>query len=91
MSRMLAHLMDLPEPPVRQALVLMLDGKPLVVARHSSDRQATIGRGSGGLARGYKIHAIYAGKSRPAAHRVAPMNVDEQVMAKDMLENSSHW
>jgi hypothetical protein len=85
--RVLEHLMDLLEPSVRQALILMLDGKPLVVARHSGDRRATIGRGSGGLARGYKIHAIYAEKSRPVAYRVAPLNVDERVMAKDMLSS----
>ncbi len=84
-AAMLQGLMDLLEPAVRQALVLLLDGKPLPMAKHSVDPQATLGRGAGGLARGYKIHAIYAEKSRPVSYRVAPMNVDERIMARDML------
>lgn len=84
-QQMLRDLLDQLQPAMRQALVLRLDGKPLPVAKHSGDARATFGRGAGGLARGYKIHAIYAQNSRPAAYRVAPLNVDERKVAQEML------
>ena len=82
---MLDALMDLLEPPQREALVLRIDGKPLPVAKHSQDRQATIGRGAGGMQKGYKLHAMYAGNNRPIAYQVTPMNVDERVVAAQMM------
>lgn len=84
-SAMFQALMDLLEPVMPHALVLRLDGKPLPVSKHSRDRQATIGRGAGGLQRGYKLHAIYAENNRPIAYRVAPLNVDERVVAAEFL------
>jgi hypothetical protein len=95
MSRRLAHprtqvcltmLLDHLAPIERDALVLRIDGKPLPVAKHSQDRGAAIGRGSGGFQKGYKLHAIYARSNRPVAYRVAPMNIDERVVARQMLE-----
>lgn len=95
MSRRLAHphtqacmqmLMDQLSPIERGALVLRIDGKPLPVAKHSQDRRAAIGRGSGGFQKGYKLHAIYARSNRPVAYRVTPMNIDERVVARQMLE-----
>jgi hypothetical protein len=38
-------------------LLKYIDGKPLTVARHSHDPDATSGWGVGGMARGYKLHA----------------------------------
>jgi hypothetical protein len=70
------------------ALLYYLDGKPLPVAKHSCDRDATIGRGAGGFQKGYKLHAIYAENNRPIACHVAPMNVDERVVAKQMIEQT---
>jgi hypothetical protein len=95
MSRRLAHaqtrallemLLDQLAPLERDALVLRIDGKPLPVAKHSQDRRAAFGRGSGGFQKGYKLHAIYAQSNRPVAYRVAPLNVDERVVAKQMLQ-----
>ena len=59
----------------------MLDGKPLTIGGCSKDRQAGYGRAAGGKARGYKIHVIYGSDGSIAAWRIAPMNVDERVMA----------
>ena len=42
-------------------LVKRLDAKPLPVAAHSTDRDAAWGRGAGGLAKGYKLHALWGG------------------------------
>lgn len=37
---------------------LSVDGKTLSVARHSRDRDASLGRTPGGFARGYKLHVL---------------------------------
>ena len=87
-QRMLKTLLDLIEPPQRGELVLRIDGKALPVAKHSCDPRATIGRGSGGLQRGYRLHAIYGQTNRPAAHCVTPMNVDERTVAAHLLEET---
>lgn len=86
--QVLDDLLERLEPRTHQALTLRIDGKPLPVAKHSADRRATIGRGAGGFQKGYKYHAIYAQNNRPVAYRVAPMNVDERVMAKLMIEQT---
>jgi len=38
--------------------LLVVDGKPLTVGGCSKDRDATWGRAAGGLAKGYKLHAV---------------------------------
>lgn len=83
----LDDLLDRLSPACRDALVLRIDGKPLAVAKHSVDPHATFGRGAGGFQRGYKLHALYADHNRPVAYRVVPMNVDERVVAAEMLEH----
>lgn len=64
-----------------------LDGKPLPVAAHSTDRNATWGRGAGQLAKGYKLHAIWSASAMPDQWRVAPLKVSEQEMARRMLRH----
>lgn len=63
-----------------------LDGKPLPVAMHSKDRDATFGRGAGQKARGYKLHTVWAGGSMPLAWRVAPLHQDERQMAPRLIK-----
>jgi hypothetical protein len=95
MSRRLWHfqsqaflemLLDRLSPLERDALVLRIDGKPLPVAKHSQDRRAAIGRGAGGFQKGYKLHAIYARSNRPVVYRITPMNIDERVVAQQMMQ-----
>ena len=85
---MLKTLLDRLEPADHEALVLRIDGKPLPIAKHSQDQMATFGRGAGGIQKGYKLHAIYAGNNRPIAYRVTPMNVDERVVAEEMIRQT---
>ena len=66
-------------------LLKLIDGKPLTVARHSKDPDATFGRGAGGLARGYKLHAITNGQPMPATFEVDTLNVSEKAVARRML------
>src|SRR5688572_1234794 len=62
-----------------------LDGKPLVVAGHCTDRDAAWGRGAGQKSKGYKLHAIWSDLPMPDQWRVTPLNVDEKHMAKRMI------
>ena len=68
--------------PAGMNLVWMVDGKPLMIGGCSKDRQAGYGRAAGGKAKGYKLHAVFGPGFRVAAWRIAPMDVDERVMAR---------
>jgi len=81
LERRMAHL------PQASTLFKRLDGKPLPVAAHSTDRQAGWGRGAGQQSKGYKLHAIWSGRALPLQWRVAPLNVSEQEMARRMLRD----
>jgi hypothetical protein len=74
--------------PKRSGLFWIIDGKPLEISGCSKDRQAGYGRASGGKAKGYKVHALIGSDESVAAWRLAPMNVDERVMAKRLLRVS---
>lgn len=65
--------------------VLRLDGTALTVRRHSKDRQAGFGRGTGGPAKGYRVHIVLESTVKIADWRVAPLNVSEVAMAQRML------
>jgi len=65
-----------------------LDAKPLPIGGCSKDRQAGYGRAAGSKAKGYKIHVIRGSDGSLAAWRLAPMNVDERVMAARMLRTA---
>jgi hypothetical protein len=74
--------------PKKPGLFWVIDGKPLVIGGASHDRQAGFGRAVRGKARGYKIHAI-VGREGIAAWRVAPMNMDERVMAARLVRSTT--
>lgn len=84
-QQMLMKLLDQLEPVQHNELTLRMDGKSLPVAKHSGDKQATIGRGTGGFQKGYKLHTIYGKGNRPVKWCVKPMNVDERRVAAQFL------
>lgn len=69
------------------SLAYAVDGKPLPIASHSNDRQASYGRAVGGKARGYKLHAIVDTNSVVWSWRITPMNKDERPMARRMVRD----
>ncbi len=71
--------------PVRPSLIKAIDGKPLVVAKHTADTDATSGRGIGGFAKGYKLHAIWGCNAMPLAWSVRPLNVSEITEAHALI------
>jgi hypothetical protein len=62
-----------------------LDGKPLPVGGNSKDSDARWGRGAGGLAKGYKLHAIWSTNVTPEVWEIAPLNVNEKTMARRLI------
>jgi DDE family transposase len=68
------------------SLIRRVDGKALSVAAHSTDRHASWGRGAGGKAKGYKLHAIWSDGPMPEQWIVAPLNVSEKPMAQRMIK-----
>jgi hypothetical protein len=71
--------------PAEGGVFWIIDGKPLPIGGASKDRQAGYGRAAGGMAKGYKLHAVLNSQGEIATWRVAPMNKDERTMACRML------
>jgi hypothetical protein len=82
---LLARLEERVVRPKGPGLYWMIDGKPLVIGGCSKDRQAGYGRAAGGKAKGYKLHALVNPDGAVACWRVAPMNKDERVMARRLI------
>jgi hypothetical protein len=58
-------------------LLVVLDGKPLVVGGCSHDPDARFGRAAGHLGKGYKLHAAWGSRPMPEAWEVTPLNEHE--------------
>jgi hypothetical protein len=69
----------------RPALVAFVDGKPLPIGGCGKDPDARFGRAAGCVAKGYKLHAIWAGRAVPEAWAVTPMNGNEKAVAADLV------
>jgi hypothetical protein len=65
--------------------VKVIDGKPLELPNHSTDRDATWGRGVSRLSIGYKIHAVFSGNPMPDAVAITPLGICEKQMAARLI------
>ena len=70
-------------------LVKVVDGKPLELPNHTSDRDATWGRGVSRTSVGYKLHAVFSGNPMPDAFAITTLNVCEKRMAARMARRLS--
>jgi hypothetical protein len=68
--------------------VLTADGLPLEVGGCSKDPDTKCGKGSGGLARGYKVVALLEGDI-PVAWRLGPMNLSEPKELGKVLDRAA--
>lgn len=84
LERRVGHLPD------ASVLLKRLDAKALPIAAHSRDRHASWGRGAGQKSKGYKLHAIWAGRAMPLSWRVAPLGAGEQEPARRLLRDLKH-
>jgi hypothetical protein len=75
--------------PTQPGVFWMIDGKPLVIGGASGDSEGPCGRAANGMARGYKLHAILNSQGEIAACKVAPMNVDERVVAERLIAQAA--
>lgn len=67
--------------------IRVIDGKPLPVGGPSKDADATWGRGSGGIQRGYKLHVIWGGGPLPIAWALTGLNVSERRIALGLVHD----
>jgi hypothetical protein len=67
------------------ALLAFLDGKPLPIGGNSKDPDARWGRAARGLAKGYKLHAVWSTGVLPETWEVAPLNVSEKQVARCLI------
>ena len=74
----------------KPSLVKRVDGKPLELPNHTTDRDATWSRGVGRTSVGYKLHAVWsAGSPMPDAFAVTTLNVCEKRMAARLIRRVS--
>jgi hypothetical protein len=71
--------------PRPAALVKVVDGKPLELPNHTTDRDATWGRGVSRTSVGYKLHAIFSGNPMPEAVAVTTLSACEKQMAARLI------
>lgn len=96
-STMSRRLRDAPVTALLEALIwalrvrgggersLVIDGRPLTIAKHSADPDAGFGRAAGGLGKGYKLHEIVDLLGNCRSFRVEPLDVSEQAAAREMI------
>lgn len=65
---------------------LIIDGRPLSIARHSTDADAAYGRAAGGMGKGYKLHQITDLCGNCRNWRITPLNVNEKQPALEMIQ-----
>ncbi len=70
----------------RAAMVKVVDGKPLELPNHTSDRDATWSRGVSRTSVGYKLHAIFSGNPMPDAFAITTLNTCEKRMAARLIK-----
>lgn len=69
------------------ALVRIVDGKPLELPNHTTDRDASWGRGVSRTSVGYKLHAVWRpGAAMPDALAITPLDACEKQMAYRMAK-----
>jgi hypothetical protein len=83
---LLHQMLRLLNPPALPFGEHWIDGKALPIGPSTRDPDAQVGRGAGMLAKGYKLHLLWAACGSLEAWRVAPMNVAETKIAATMLQ-----
>jgi hypothetical protein len=86
-------LKDTTSPPPEAEPTMVIDAKPLPIGSYSKDPDAKWGRGAGGLAKGYKLYAVWGSAAVPEAWGIDSMNVSEKAMAPELIRHtpSADW
>lgn len=75
----------------KASTVKIVDGKALELPNHSSDPDASWGRGVSRQSLGYKIHAICSGNPMPDAVVITTLSRCEKQMASRMIKRVKGW
>ena len=67
--------------------VLLTDGKPYHINRHSADPDAHAGYGAGEFMRGYKLHVVIDDAQQVWGWAIHPMNTGESCVSTDIVRN----
>jgi hypothetical protein len=65
-----------------------IDGKELPISRQSTDPDATVGRGSRGFGKGYRLHAFGGEDRKIKAFSVRPLNEGEARIARELITHA---
>ena len=87
LERVGERLNDGAEPGV----VKSVDGKPLELPNHTTDRDATWSRGVSRTSVGYKLHAIFSGNPMPDGFAITTLSTCEKQMAARMVKYLGGW
>jgi hypothetical protein len=68
-------------------LLSYIDAKAILVSPVSKDPDAKRGKVSGGFAKGYKLHAYMNQQRRMVVWCLAPLNIDEKLIATELLNH----
>jgi len=83
MASLESHLLAI--STIKLLWVKVIDAKALPVGGPSKDPDAQWGRGACSVQHGYKFHAVWGFGPLPIAWGLAPLNVSEQRLAKDLI------
>lgn len=83
------HIKEATSPAVDKGGSLVIDGKPLPIGGATKDPDAGYGRAVRGFAKGYKLYAVWGQAAVPEARAIAPMNVHEATMARELIPRLS--
>jgi hypothetical protein len=70
----------------KRGRVLITDGKPYHINRHSTDPDARTGYGAGEFMRGYKLHVVIDDAHQVQGWAVHPMNTGESCASADIVK-----
>jgi hypothetical protein len=83
------HIKVITSPPAEEARTLVIDAKPLPIGGATKDPDARYGRAVSGFAMGYKLYAVWGRAAVPETRAIAPMNVHEATLAKELIPQLS--
>ena len=70
------------------ANLFVMDSRPLRLGLYSRDPDARRGHAGGGFAKGYRLHALATKQGEIVSWRLAPMNRNDRLVARELIEEA---
>lgn len=81
LNRELAMIEDVPN-------IFLMDSRPLRLGSYSRDPDARCGHAGGGFSKGYRLHALATKQGQIVSWRLAPMNGNDRLVARELIEEA---